>query len=46
MDDDGFFKIIEREKDMIIVSGFNVYPVEIEEWVLKNKKVEEVCAVG
>ena len=30
MDDEGFFRIVDRMKDMIIVSGFNVYPTEVE----------------
>ena len=46
MDEDGFFKIVDRKKDMILVSGFNVYPNEIEEEVIKHPKVLEVAAVG
>ena len=46
MDDDGFFYIVDRKKDMILVSGFNVYPNEIEEVVAMNDKVLEVAAVG
>ncbi len=46
MDEDGFFKIVDRKKDMILVSGFNVYPNEIEEVVVKHAKVLEVAAVG
>ena len=46
MDEDGFFKIIDRKKDMILVSGFNVFPNEIEDWVTKNPKVLEACAIG
>lgn len=46
MDDDGFFKIVDRKKDMILVSGFNVYPNEIEEVVAHHPKVLEVAAVG
>ncbi|MDF3124342.1 long-chain-fatty-acid--CoA ligase FadD [Rheinheimera sp. 1928-s] len=46
MDDDGFFYIVDRKKDMILVSGFNVYPNEIEEVVAMNEKVLEVAAVG
>lgn len=46
VDDDGFFYIVDRKKDMILVSGFNVYPNEIEEVVAMNDKVLEVAAVG
>ncbi len=44
--DDGFFKIIDRKKDMINVSGFNVYPNEIEDVVAKLEGVLEVAAIG
>ncbi|MDD4973947.1 MAG: AMP-binding protein [Bacteriovorax sp.] len=46
MNADGFIKIVDRKKDMIIVSGFNVYPNEIEEVVSLHPKVFEVAAVG
>ena len=46
MDEQGFFKIVDRKKDMILVSGFNVYPNEIEEVVAAHPKVLEVAAVG
>lgn len=46
MDEDGFFKIVDRLKDMILVSGFNVYPNEIEDVVASHPKVLEVAAVG
>lgn len=46
MDDKGFIKIVDRKKDMILVSGFNVYPNEIEEVVAQHEKVLEVAAVG
>lgn len=42
----GFFKIVDRKKDMIIVSGFNVYPNEIEDVVATHPGVLEVAAVG
>lgn len=44
--EDGYLKIIDRIKDMIIVSGFNVYPSEIEDVVSHFDKVLECCAVG
>ena len=43
---DGFFKIVDRKKDMILVSGFNVYPNEIEDVVAAHPAVHEVAAVG
>jgi long-chain acyl-CoA synthetase len=46
MDPNGFFKIVDRKKDMIIVSGFNVYPNEIEDVVGACPGVLEVGAVG
>jgi long-chain acyl-CoA synthetase len=46
MDDQGFVKIVDRKKDMILVSGFNVYPNEIEDVVATNAKVFEVAAIG
>jgi long-chain acyl-CoA synthetase len=46
MDERGFVKIVDRKKDMILVSGFNVYPNEIEDVVAKHPGVFEVAAVG
>lgn len=46
MDEDGFFKIVDRKKDMILVSGFNVYPNEIEDVIVTHPKVLEVAAIG
>lgn len=46
MDEDGFFKIVDRKKDMIKVSGFNVFPNEIENVVASHPKVLEVAAIG
>ncbi len=46
MSEDGFFKIVDRKKDMIKVSGFNVYPNEIENVLASNPKVLEVAAIG
>lgn len=46
MNERGFFKIVDRKKDMILVSGFNVYPSEIEEVIAKHPKVLEVAAIG
>ncbi|MBB1361478.1 MULTISPECIES: long-chain-fatty-acid--CoA ligase FadD [unclassified Shewanella] len=46
MDEKGFFFIVDRKKDMILVSGFNVFPNEVEEVVALHPKVIEVAAVG
>ncbi|MEX0404295.1 long-chain fatty acid--CoA ligase [Aquibium sp. LZ166] len=46
MDADGFVKIVDRKKDMILVSGFNVYPNEIEDVIAGHPGVLEVAAVG
>jgi long-chain acyl-CoA synthetase len=42
----GFFKIVDRKKDMILVSGFNVYPNEVEDVIALHPKVLEVAAIG
>ena len=46
MDSRGYVKIVDRKKDMILVSGFNVYPSEIEEVISTHPKVLEVAAIG
>lgn len=46
MNPEGFTKIVDRKKDMILVSGFNVYPNELEEVVANHPGVLEVAAVG
>jgi long-chain acyl-CoA synthetase len=46
MDEEGFMRIVDRKKDMILVSGFNVYPNEIEDVVMQHSGVLEVAAVG
>jgi long-chain acyl-CoA synthetase len=46
MDEDGFFKIVDRKKDMIIVGGFNVYPRDVEEILYQHPKVLECAVVG
>jgi long-chain acyl-CoA synthetase len=46
MTPDGFFKIVDRKKDMILVSGFNVYPNEVEDVLSKHPKVLEVAVIG
>ncbi len=46
MDEDGFIFIVDRKKDMILCSGFNVYPREIDELLYTHPKVLQVCTVG
>ena len=46
MDEDGFFKIVDRKKDMILVSGFNVFPNEIESVIASCPGVLEVGVIG
>ena len=46
IDEKGFVRIVDRKKDMILVSGFNVYPNEIEDVLAGHEKVLEVAAVG
>ena len=46
MDERGYVKIVDRKKDMILVSGFNVYPNEIEDVMAKHPGVLECAAVG
>ncbi|GAV23519.1 long-chain-fatty-acid--CoA ligase [Carboxydothermus pertinax] len=46
MDEDGFFYIVDRKKDMIIASGYNIYPREVEEVLYQHPKVKEAIVVG
>lgn len=46
MDEDGYFFIVDRKKDMILSGGFNVYPREIDEVFYTHPKVQEACAIG
>jgi long-chain acyl-CoA synthetase len=46
MDEDGYIQIVDRKKDMILVSGFNVYPNEVEAAVASHPGVMEVAAVA
>jgi long-chain acyl-CoA synthetase len=46
MDDSGYVRIVDRKKDMILVSGFNVYPNEIEQVVNLHPGVLECAAIG
>jgi long-chain acyl-CoA synthetase len=46
MDEEGYFQIVDRKKDMILVSGFNVFPNEVEEVLVTHPKVFEAAVVG
>ncbi|HBH34460.1 MAG TPA: long-chain fatty acid--CoA ligase, partial [Psychrobacter sp.] len=46
MDEEGYFKIVDRKKDMIIVSGFNVYPNEVEDVMSHHPKILECGVIG
>jgi len=46
MDEDGFFYIVQRKKDLIIVSGFNVYPNEVEDVLFTHQAVAEAAVIG
>lgn len=46
MDEEGFLKIIDRKKDMIVVSGFNVYPNEVEDVLAAHPDISEVACIG
>lgn len=46
MDEDGYFYIVDRKKDIIVASGYNVYPREIEEILFEHEAVAEAVAVG
>jgi long-chain acyl-CoA synthetase len=46
VDEEGYFSIVDRKKDMIIVSGFNVYPTDVEQVLYRHPKIKQVCVVG
>ena len=46
MDEDGFFYIVDRKKDLVLVGGFNVYPREVEEVIMEHEDVQEAVCVG
>jgi long-chain acyl-CoA synthetase len=46
MDEEGYFYIVDRKKDMIIAGGFNIYPREVEEVLYEYEKVQEVVVAG
>ncbi len=46
MDEDGFFRFVDRAKDLIIRGGENIFPVEIEGFLLKHPKIQDVAVMG
>ncbi len=46
MDEDGYFKIVDRKKDMIIAGGYNIYPRDVEEVLFQHPKVMEAAVIG
>jgi long-chain acyl-CoA synthetase len=46
VDDEGYFTIVDRKKDMVISGGFNIYPREVDEVLYTHPKVREACAIG
>ena len=46
MDEDGYFYIVDRIKDMIISGGYNVYPRDIDEVLFEHPKILEACCIG
>lgn len=46
MDEDGYFYLVDRKKDMIITGGFNVYPREVEDILYDHPSVKEACVIG
>ena len=46
LDEDGYFYIVDRKKDMIIAGGYNIYPRDIDEVLFEHPQIVEACAVG
>lgn len=46
MDEEGYFKIVDRKKDLIIASGYNIYPRDVEEVLFKHPKIAEAVVAG
>ncbi|MGC8605671.1 MAG: long-chain-fatty-acid--CoA ligase, partial [Desulfomonilaceae bacterium] len=46
MDNEGYFSIVDRKKDMIISGGFNIYPRDVDEVLFAHPKIVEACAIG
>jgi long-chain acyl-CoA synthetase len=46
MDEEGYFSIVDRKKDMIISGGFNIYPRDVDEVLFAHPKIMEACVIG
>lgn len=46
MDEEGYLFIVDRKKDMIIASGFNIYPRDVDEVLFEHPKIQEACTIG
>ena len=46
VDEEGYFTVVDRKKDMIITGGFNIYPREVDEVLFAHPKIREACAIG
>lgn len=46
LDADGYLTIVDRKKDLIVASGYNIYPKEIDELLMEHPKILEVCTIG
>jgi long-chain acyl-CoA synthetase len=46
VDDDGYYTIVDRKKDMVLVSGFNVYPIEVENVLMRHPKIMDAAVIG
>ena len=46
LDEDGFIWLVDRKKDVIISGGENIYPVQIEDFMMKNEKIQDVAVIG
>jgi long-chain acyl-CoA synthetase len=46
MDEEGYFSIVDRKKELIIAGGYNIYPREVEEVLYEHPKILEVCVAG
>jgi long-chain acyl-CoA synthetase len=46
MDEEGYFTIVDRKKDLIIAGGYNIYPREVEEVLYQHPKIQEACVAG
>jgi long-chain acyl-CoA synthetase len=46
LDEEGYLRVVDRKKDMIIAAGYNVYPVEIDSILMEHPKVLQACTIG